>query len=144
MLTKARKHALLNGTANYASRGRQSRQVQKLRQEQHQRLRNYVVWAAHLTQGEEHMTRKPMSDGGKGSVRRNEDNDAYRNNYDAIFGKKTMMNEHDEHEDFEEDYDETDAEECPVCRGQLVLTGTKMYLFCDTCGHREEVDHDCD
>lgn len=86
---------------------------------------------------------KPMSDGGKGSVRRNEDNDAYRNNYDAIFGRKgkQTMNEH-EQEDFQEDFDDTDVEECPVCRGQLVMTGTKMYLFCDTCGHREEVDHD--
>jgi hypothetical protein len=85
-----------------------------------------------------------MSDGGKGSVRRNEDNEAYRNNFDNIFRKnKPMIDEHD-NEDFNEDYDETDVEECPVCRGQLVLTGTKMYLFCDTCGHREEVDHDYD
>ena len=60
---------------------------------------------------------KPMSDGGKGSVRRNEDNDAYRNNFDAIFGKKnkTMIEPDDiediEHED--QEYDDT----CTWCGG---------------------------
>ena len=83
---------------------------------------------------------KPMSDGGKGSVRRNEDNDAYRNNFDNIFRKKTPMIEH-EHE-HEHDFDETEERECPVCRGQLTATGTGMYLFCDTCGHREELIDD--
>ena len=33
------------------------------------------------------MTKK-MSDGGKGSVRRNEDTDAFRDNWDRIFGIK--------------------------------------------------------
>ncbi len=62
------------------------------------------------------MTSKPMSDGGKGSVRRNEDNDAYRNNYDAIFGKgkKTMI---DEHEDFEEQEDQEYDDTCTWCGG---------------------------
>ena len=84
---------------------------------------------------------KPMSDGGKGSVRRNEDNDAYRNNYDSIFRKKTTMNEH-EHDD--DSYDDTDCRECPVCGGQLVVTDSRMYLFCDTCGHREDIKADDD
>lgn len=94
---------------------------------------------------------KPMSDGGKGSVRRNEDTEAYRNNYDNIFRrKKTMINEDpqersdEDYERSEDDYDDTDVNECPVCRGQMAITGTKMYLFCDTCGHREELDHDYD
>ena len=61
--------------------------------------------------------KKPMSDGGKGSVRRNEDNDAYRNNYDAIFGNKKQkeqpMIDEDNIEDFDEEYDDT----CTWCGG---------------------------
>lgn len=61
------------------------------------------------------MTSKPMSDGGKGSVRRNEDNEAYRNNFDNIFRKnKPMIEEqHDEHEDF----DDSMEEDCSWCGG---------------------------
>jgi hypothetical protein len=55
-----------------------------------------------------------MSDGGKGSVRRNEDNDAYRNNYDAIFGRNNNKKEQtpmiEEHE-----HDETET--CHHCSG---------------------------
>ena len=61
------------------------------------------------------MTSKPMSDGGKGSVRRNEDNDAYRNNFDAIFskkGKQTMMDDANI-----EDIDDSEYEECTWCGG---------------------------
>lgn len=57
---------------------------------------------------------KPMSDGGKGSVRRNEDNDAYRNNFDNIFRKKTTMIEPD---DNIEDIDDSEYEECTWCGG---------------------------
>lgn len=67
---------------------------------------------------------KPMSDGGKGSVRRNEDNDAYQRGWDAIFGNKegkTMMNEDPQErsdEDYEERSDEDDEEEvCSWCGG---------------------------
>ena len=38
---------------------------------------------------------KPMSDGGKGSVRRNEDSSAYRNNWEAIFGKAKKETQED-------------------------------------------------
>ena len=40
---------------------------------------------------------KPMSDGGKGSVRRNEDNDAFRDNWDRIFGIKKEPKDIAEH-----------------------------------------------
>lgn len=65
---------------------------------------------------------KPMSDGGKGSVRRNEDTEAYRNNYDSIFRKNKPMIEQ-EHE--QEHYDEDEHEEhiCPACSG----SGEGMY-----------------
>ena len=58
---------------------------------------------------------KPMSDGGKGSVRRNEDTNAYRNNYDAIFRKKdkTVIEEYEHDEQEDEEYDDT----CTWCGG---------------------------
>lgn len=63
---------------------------------------------------------KPMSDGGKGSVRRNEDNDAYQRGWDSIFGKKKpekeqpMIEQEQHEEDFEdEEYDDT----CTWCGG---------------------------
>lgn len=55
-----------------------------------------------------------MSDGGKGSSRRNEDNEAYRNNFDNIFRKKPMI---------DEDYIEDEPEICPRCNG----SGEGMY-----------------
>lgn len=64
-------------------------------------------------------TSKPMSDGGKGSVRRNEDNDAYQRGWDTIFGakqKEQPMIEEDKdiEEDFEDgEYDDT----CTWCGG---------------------------
>ena len=69
------------------------------------------------------MSNKPLNPtGGKGSVRRNEDTEAYRNNYDAIFGRKsagrkkeTPMNEHDDN--IHEDIDDTEYEECTWCGG---------------------------
>jgi hypothetical protein len=56
---------------------------------------------------------KPMSDGGKGSVRRNEDNKAYQRGWDTIFGKDKAMIEEDNIEDFDEEYDDT----CTWCGG---------------------------
>jgi hypothetical protein len=84
-------------------------------------------------------------DGGKGSGRRKEDASKIRDNWDLIFGKgKTTMNEEYEHDDeqVEEEIDETEGRSCPVCRGDMVVTATGMYLFCDTCGHREELVDD--
>ena len=69
---------------------------------------------------------KPMSDGGKGSVRRNEDTEAYRNNFDNIFGarapvsspsaagKKEPMIDDEEYER-SEDFEEDDT--CTWCGG---------------------------
>jgi hypothetical protein len=84
-------------------------------------------------------------DGGKGSGRRKEDASKIRDNWDLIFGRKkgqSMNDEHDEHEETNDDYDEDGGRICPVCRGDMVVTGTGMYLFCDTCGHREELEND--
>ena len=60
---------------------------------------------------------KPMSDGGKGSVRRNEDTEAYRNNFDAIFGKKKEKTPMIEPDDIHEDIDDSEYEECTWCGG---------------------------
>jgi hypothetical protein len=68
------------------------------------------------------MTSKPLNPtGGKGSVRRNEDNDAYRNNFDNIFRKKTTMMIEDPQERSDEDYERSEDEEfddtCTWCGG---------------------------
>jgi hypothetical protein len=59
---------------------------------------------------------KPMSDGGKGSVRRNEDNDAYRNNFDNIFRKNKPMIEDPQDNEQSESYEEYD-DTCTWCGG---------------------------
>ena len=98
---------------------------------------------------------KPMSDGGKGSVRRNEDNDAYRNNFDAIFGAKApksspsaagkkekeqpMMN--DDHKDFEQGEDDSEWC-CDVCGGPMYRQPHWGYAQCDDCGARQELIDD--
>lgn len=66
---------------------------------------------------------KPMSDGGKGSVRRNEDNESYQNGWDRIF-KRTKEEEQpmiDDDDIFFEDDDEDYT--CPACNG----SGEGMY-----------------
>lgn len=84
-------------------------------------------------------TSKPMSDGGKGSVRRNEDTEAYRNNFENIFGKKdkTPMNEH-----IDDEYDEDEDHICPACNG----SGEGMYdgSTCYKCGGTGEWMNDRD
>ena len=80
-------------------------------------------------------------DGGKGSGRRKEDASKVRDNWDLIFGKKQPMNEHDDDETIE-DFEDDEGRICPVCRGHMAVTATGMYMFCDTCGHREELDND--
>ena len=85
---------------------------------------------------------KPMSDGGKGSVRRNEDNDAYRNNFDAIFRKKDkpMMDEEPQRsEDLEEQSDDWC---CDVCGGPMYRQVHWGYAQCDDCGARQELIDD--
>ena len=103
---------------------------------------------------------KPMSDGGKGSVRRNEDNDAYRNNFDNIFGARapkssptaagkkeqtTMTDGPQERsdEDYERSEDYEDEEHtCPACNG----SGEGMYdgSTCYKCGGTGEWMNDRD
>lgn len=85
-------------------------------------------------------TSKPMSDGGKGSVRRNEDNDAYRNNYDAIFGKGKNKTMTDEHKD-EIDYSEEEWT-CDVCGGPMYSAPHWSYGKCDDCGATQELIND--
>ena len=85
--------------------------------------------------------------GGKGSGRRNEDVSKINENWDRIFGAKKQkeqqtMNEHEDFEESNEDYDDDGGRICPVCRGDMVVTGRGLYLFCDTCGHREELIDD--
>lgn len=78
------------------------------------------------------MTSKPMSDGGKGSVRRNEDTEAYRNNFDNIFRKNKKeepMIEDNDHEEHEHDMDD-EVEMCDWCNG----TGEGRYDG-DSCAH---------
>ena len=73
---------------------------------------------------------KPMSDGGKGSVRRNEDTEAYRNNFDNIFRKKEVKPMIDEdHEEYDLD---DEPEMCDWCNG----TGEGRYDgdSCAKCG----------
>jgi rubrerythrin len=84
-------------------------------------------------------TNKPMSDGGKGSVRRNEDTEAYRNNYDAIFGKKDKKKMNDE-----EPIDTSDDGEwtCDHCGGPMYRQAHWSYAQCDDCGARQELIDD--
>jgi hypothetical protein len=74
-------------------------------------------------------------DGGKGSGRRVENSQAVRDGWEMI---------DDDYEDEQEEHEHDDDEgyPCPVCRGDMAVTGTGMYWFCDTCGHREELEHD--
>jgi rubrerythrin len=86
---------------------------------------------------------KPMSDGGKGSVRRNEDNEAYQCGWDAIFGKgkKTMMNEDPQRsEDYEEQSDEDTEWTCDSCGGPMYRQPHWGYGQCDDCGARQELE----
>ena len=82
------------------------------------------------------MTSKTMSDGGKGSVRRNEDTEAYRNNYDAIFGSKKKQKE--QVMEFNEDGDTI----CPQCGTEMSATERGGWLHCDVCGHTEDFEED--
>lgn len=94
------------------------------------------------------MTSKPMSDGGKGSVRRNEDTEAYRNNFDNIFrrntaGKDKPMNEdlQEQHDDDEIDYSEEEWT-CDLCGGPMYSAPHWNYGQCDDCGARQELIND--
>ena len=89
-------------------------------------------------------TNKPMSDGGKGSVRRNEDTEAYRNNFDNIFRKDKK----EEPEMIDEDHEEHDMDDdewtCDVCGGPMYRQPHWNYGQCDDCGARQELENDSD
>ena len=82
---------------------------------------------------------KPMSDGGKGSVRRNEDTEAYRNNYDAIFRKKDKEPMIDDYED-----DEDGEWCCESCGGPMHRTEDGRHGQCDDCGRYCDLESDYD
>ncbi len=93
------------------------------------------------------MTGKPMSDGGKGSVRRNEDTEAYRNNYDAIFGnkKQTKVETMNEEDDYIEDEDIKDEEQewsCDYCGGPMHRTEDGRHGQCGDCGRYCDLESD--
>ena len=92
-----------------------------------------------------------MSDGGKGSVRRNEDTEAYRNNYDAIFGRKsagskkkeTPMNEEDDYIEEEEDIEDEEHEwSCDYCGGPMHRTEDGRHGQCGDCGRYCDLESD--
>lgn len=81
-----------------------------------------------------------MSDGGKGSGRRNEDVSKINSNWDQIDWsvKKNMEHDEYEHDDDDEGFD------CPMCGGQFKANSMGNYLYCDGCGHRQELTDDDD
>ena len=88
-----------------------------------------------------------MSDGGKGSVRRNEDSDAYRSNYDAIFGRnkkeQQTMNTHDEDDYIEEDIEDEEHEwSCDYCGGPMHRTENGQHGQCGDCGRYCDLESD--
>ena len=88
-----------------------------------------------------------MSDGGKGSVRRNEDSDAYRSNYDAIFGRnkkeQQTMNTHDEDDYIEEDIEDEEHEwSCDYCGGPMHRTEDGRHGQCGDCGRYCDLESD--
>ena len=88
---------------------------------------------------------KPMSEAGKGSVRRNEDNDAYQRGWDAIFGSNKKQKEKEQTK--MEFTDEGDVI-CPQCGTEMSATEHGRWLHCDICGHTEDFleddNYDCD
>ena len=80
-------------------------------------------------------------DGGKGSGRRKEDNDAFQNGWDRIF-KRTKQEEQqpmiDEHEHEEDDSEWT----CDVCGGPMYRQAHWGYAKCDDCGAKHELIDD--
>ena len=80
---------------------------------------------------------KPLGDGGKGSVRRNENNEAYRNNFDNIFRKNKPMID-------DQEYNDEDEVLCPVCNTEMSITDAGYHWHCDVCGHNERVERDED
>lgn len=74
-------------------------------------------------------------DGGKGSGRRKEDVKKIHDNWDLIFGKKPMIDEHEHEED--------DSEwTCDMCGGPMYRQAHWGYAQCDDCGARQELIDD--
>jgi rubrerythrin len=109
-------------------------------------------------------TPKTMSDGGKGSVRRNEDTQKVLEGYSRIFGESKLdrklreeaaakgedtvltLNEKEEREamnDIREDFENDEGEwTCEVCGGPMYRQSHWSYGQCDDCGARQELEDD--
>ena len=77
-----------------------------------------------------------MSDGGKGSARRNEDVSKVKSNWDLIdWSKKGEP---------KMDTNETDDDEviCIICGTEMSPTEHGRWLQCDVCGHTEDFIED--
>jgi hypothetical protein len=90
-----------------------------------------------------------LNDGGKGSVRRKEDSQAVRDNWDRIFGKKEspMINADNNDDDYEdecsnEERHEDDEWTCDSCGGPMYSAPHWKYGQCDDCGARQELESD--
>ena len=94
-----------------------------------------------------------MSDGGKGSTRRNEDVSKVKSNWDLIdwSNKGTTMMKDDPQERSDEDgecsedsEERSDEEEwtCEVCGGPMYRQPHWGYGQCDDCGARQELIND--
>ena len=87
-----------------------------------------------------------MSDGGKGSARRNEDVSKVKSNWDLIdWSKKGITMMKDDPQERSEDYEERSDEEewtCEVCGGPMYRQPHWGYGQCDDCGARQELIND--
>lgn len=88
---------------------------------------------------------KSMSDGGKGSVRRNEDTQKVLEGFTRIFGESKLDKRLREEREAKKMNDDDDGEViCDVCGAEMSPTEHGLYLFCDVCGHREEFEESDD
>ena len=86
------------------------------------------------------------SEAGKGSVRRNEDTDAYQRGWDAIFGSNKKQKEK---EQIKMEFTEEGDVICPQCGTEMSAAEHGRWLHCDICGHTEDFieddsNYDCD
>jgi rubrerythrin len=90
---------------------------------------------------------KTMSDGGKGSVRRNEDTEKVHEGFTRIFGEskldKRLREEREAMNDLKEDYENDEGEwTCDSCGGPMYRQAHWSYGQCDDCGARQELEDD--
>jgi rubrerythrin len=90
---------------------------------------------------------KPSGDGGKGSVRRNEDTQKVLDGFTRIFGEskldKKLREEREAMNDIREDFENDEGEwTCEVCGGPMYRQSHWSYGQCDDCGARQELEDD--